>query len=80
MLYIDSRLKRWLSGEFGSVSTKYLQKYLNWFRYKELLKQSTNFIEDFTEKSLQSITTIKCYRAINEEFQKISTLQRKSKL
>ena len=73
---IDSRLKQWLRGRFGGVSTKYLQKYLNWFRAKELLKQSTHFIRDFTDKSLQDIAAINHYKATQHNFEKLCILQR----
>lgn len=73
---IDSRLKRWLRGRFGGVSTKYLQKYLNWFRTKESLKQSINFINDFTDKSLEDISGINKFRAIQSDFEKLCVLQR----
>ncbi len=49
---IDSRLKKWIEYQFGGVLTKYLQKYLNWFKTKERLKQSKEFLKDFTNKSL----------------------------
>lgn len=73
---IDSRLKRWIRGQFGGVSTKYLQKYLNWFRTKERLKDSTAFLENFINQSLQSIEAIKKYNAIQKDFEEISILQR----
>jgi transposase-like protein len=73
---IDSRLKQWLRGRFGGVSTKYLQRYLNWFRAKELLKQSTHFIRDFTDKSLQDMAAINHYNATQCNFEKLCNLQR----
>jgi len=73
---IDSRLKRWLTGRFGGVSTKYLQKYLNWFQTKEMLSQSSTFISDFAERSLQDITAIRKFRSINDQFKKLCILQR----
>jgi transposase-like protein len=73
---IDSRLKQWLRGRFGGVSTKYLQRYLNWFRAKELLKQSTHFIRDFTDKSLQDMAAINYYNATQCNFEKLCNLQR----
>lgn len=73
---IDSRLKRWIRGRFVGVSTKYLQKYLNWFRTKELLKRSTHFISEFTDKSLQDITAINHYNAIQSNFEELCILQR----
>lgn len=65
---MDSRLKNWIGYKFGGVSTKYLQKYLNWFRAKEKLKQSTQFLKDFTNKSLVDVTTRTRYRKINDSY------------
>ena len=73
---MDSRLKRWISGQFGGVSTKYLQQYLNWFRAKESLKQSINFLNDFADKSLKDIAAINQYKAIKSNFEKLCILQR----
>jgi len=53
------------------VSTKYLQKYLNWFRSKEMLKGSANFIEEFTNKSLDNFQGWNLFKAIPVEFEKL---------
>lgn len=66
---IDSRLKRWIEYQFGGVSTKYLQKYLNWFKAKEKLKQSNEFLKDFTNLSLEDNSTYKRFRLINQNYQ-----------
>jgi transposase-like protein len=68
---IDSRLKNWIEYQFGGVSTKYLQKYLNWFKAKERLKQSKEFLKDFTDKSLEDITAHNRYLMINQGYQKL---------
>jgi len=68
---IDSRLKKWIESRFGGVSTKYLQKYLNWFRTKEILKESNNFIEEFTLKSLEDLSAWAKFKAIPDLFQKL---------
>jgi transposase-like protein len=65
---IDSRLKRWIGYQFGGVSTKYLQKYLNWFKAKERLKQSKEFLLDFTNKSLEDITARDRHTMINQKY------------
>ncbi len=65
---IDSRLKKWILYQFGSVSTKYLQKYLNWFKAKERLKRSKEFLQDFTNKSLEDISAHERYRTINQTY------------
>ncbi len=73
---IDSRLKRWLSGRFGGVSTKYLQKYLNWFRAKEILKDYTDYPKEFAQRALADISAIHTYRNTEKAFQQICILQR----
>jgi len=65
---IDSRLKKWIEYQFMGVSTKYLQKYLNWFKTKESLKQSKEFLKDFTRKSLEDINALNRYRLINQSY------------
>ncbi len=71
---IDSRLKKWIENRFMGVSTKYLQKYLNWFRLKEMLKASGNFIEEFTDRSLDNLAAWNSFKAIPEEFEKLMQL------
>lgn len=73
---IHSRLKRWLTGRFGGVSTKYLQKYLDWFRTKEMLGQSTNYVRDFAERALLDTSAITNYRATQIHFENLCILQR----
>lgn len=68
---IDSRLKKWIEYTFNGVSTKYLQQYLNWFKAKEKLKKSKNFLGDFTNKSLEDITAIERYRQINQSYKEL---------
>jgi transposase-like protein len=71
---IDSRLKKWIEYQFGGVSTKYLQKYLNWFKAKEQLKQSTEFLREFVDKSLEDITARNRYMMINQNYQDLLNL------
>ena len=71
---IDSRMKKWIESRFVGVSTKYLQKYLNWFRSKEMLKGSFNFIEDFTQQSLDNSKAWDSFKAIPEDFEKLIQL------
>ena len=59
---LHNRLKRWISQEFWGVSTKYLQKYLNWFRYKEEFKNDPNFVGKFSTKVIENIKTQYNYR------------------
>jgi len=71
---IDSRLKSWIEYQFGGVSTKYLQKYLNWFKTKEKLKQSKEFLKDFTNRSLEDITARNRYMMINQGYKELLEL------
>ena len=64
-------MKKWIENRFIGVSTKYLQKYLNWFKAKEMLKTSPDFIKDFTNSTLEDITAWKRFKAIPEEFEKL---------
>lgn len=71
---IDSRMKKWIENRFMGVSTKYLQKYMNWFRYKEMLKGSVNFTEKLTSQSLESLTAWKTFKSIPNDFEKLIQL------
>jgi len=73
---IDSRLKKWIEYQFGGVSTKYLQKYLNWFKAKEKLKASKDFLMEFANKSLEDTTARNRYKRTDqwyEEFMQLTT-------
>ena len=77
---IDSRLKKWIGYRFSGVSSKYLQKYLNWFKAKERLKNSKEFLKEFTNRSLEDTMALERYRQINQSFEKLVKLPRKIKL
>lgn len=68
---IDSRLKKWIEYQFCGVSTKYLQLYLNWFKTKERLKKSKEFIKDFISMSLEDIAAKERFRKINMDYQQL---------
>lgn len=70
---LASQFKRWLNKNFISVSTKYLQNYLSWFKMTQILNE-TNTLENFISYSLQDIDTF--YRAKNVEnnYQQFLTL------
>jgi transposase-like protein len=72
---IDMRLKKWIENDFNGVSTKYLQKYLNWFRIKEALKNSKHFIKDLKVMTTLDIQALRRFKLINENYQ---TLLQKS--
>ena len=68
---IDSRLKKWIEYQFGGVSTKYLQKYLNWFKAKEKLKESKDFLKEFANKSLEDTTARNRYKLIAQGYEEL---------
>lgn len=68
---IDSHLKRWLSGRFYGVSTKYLQNYLNWFRTKSQLRNSSNFMKEFAEIALDDVTASNSFKRIAADFERL---------
>ena len=62
-----SRLKGWINGIFKGVSTKYLQKYLNWFRFIETFKNDS-FFENIINKSMVDISSWSRFKRIEEEY------------
>lgn len=71
---IDSRMKKWLGYRFMGVSTKYLQKYMNWFILKEKLKGSANAREEFARHSLENGDAWRSFKAVPKEFKKLVQL------
>jgi transposase-like protein len=71
---IDSRLKKWLGNQFIGVSTKYLQKYMNWFKSKEILKNSLNYNKEFAQQSLENVNAWVTFKAIPTQFEKLMQL------
>lgn len=69
-----SHLKNWIDKKFWGVSTKYLQKYMNWFRAKELLKGSTNFLEEFIKLTVVDDKAYCRYRNTTYDFYKLLQL------
>ena len=68
-------MKSWIHEKFIGVSSKYLQKYLNWYRFKETTKGNANFIEEIINKSTTDIKARETYGKILEDYQKIQKLQ-----
>jgi len=65
---MHNRLKRWLNGRFWGVSTKHLQGYLNWFRMKEVLKQTGQPLNEMANKTIMDIKAYARYCDINKEY------------
>ncbi|CAG5079906.1 IS1595 family transposase [Parvicella tangerina] len=53
----DGRFKSWIKSSFSSVSTKYLNNYLNYFKVLKFILDSDNKVEDFIKKSLKDDST-----------------------
>jgi transposase-like protein len=68
---IDSRMKKWIEYRFMGVSTKYLQNYMNWFKSKEMFKNSPNPNEEFTRQSLENVNAWKSFKTIPQKFEKL---------
>jgi transposase-like protein len=70
-----NRIKKWIDHRFWGVSTKYLQQYMDWYRIKELLKNSNNFAKDFLISTTKSINAQLKYKNIESFYQnQLSTL------
>lgn len=66
------RVKKWIDNRFWGVSTKYLQQYLNWYRMKELLKNSTHLAKDFSVKTTEDITASLKFKQIQHNYEKLN--------
>jgi len=65
---IDNRLKKWIENRFWGVSTKYLQKYLNWFKIKERLKNSNEYLKEFSYKIIEDNSTWLRFKNIEKNY------------
>ena len=63
----DSRLKTWIDRKMHGVATKYLQSYLNWFRFKEKYKD-TEIITKMINSALDSTGHMN-FRNIEAEYE-----------
>ncbi|WP_432410946.1 IS1595 family transposase [Rasiella sp. SM2506] len=63
------RLKRWIKENFSSVSTKYLQNYLNYFLMLEILKDDSNMKDKWWNFMLSDNETFGRNRKSEEEYQ-----------
>lgn len=70
---ITSDFRKWVSGNFNNVSSKYLQNYLFWYKINQVIKldKKDNEVEKFLEYSLKDTKTIKRKNNIETEYQKI---------
>ena len=66
----DGRFKKWIKYHFSSVSTKYLNNYLGYFKMLFfVLKDSGKKMEDFLRFSLTDITSNVRFRNIESQYQ-----------
>jgi transposase-like protein len=70
-----NRLKKWVDQRFWGVSTKYLQQYLNWFRIKEVLKGSKQFVKEFAQISIQDVKAYQRYSMIEFRYNQLLSTQ-----
>ena len=68
---LHSRIKIFLNIRRKGVSTKYMQKYLNWQKIKDKFKDSNKWIKTVLLFSLQQIDARKIYCNIQNDFNKI---------
>lgn len=71
---LHNGVKKWIDNRFWGVSTKYLQKYMNWYRIKEQLRGSSNYTVDFTKLTLTDTTSNERYRRIGRDYFKLMQL------
>ena len=69
------RVKKWIDEKFWGVSTKYLQQYLNWFRLKEILKQSRQPVKEFAEKTMQDISAYQRFGQLDRRYSELISTQ-----
>ncbi|TXD49530.1 IS1595 family transposase [Polaribacter sp. IC063] len=68
---LHSRMKNFFNYQFRGVSTKYLQKYLNWQMIKDQFKDSTQWIKTMLTRSLQRADALNIYKNIEKNYLKI---------
>jgi len=68
---LHNGVKKWIDNRFWGVSTKYLQKYMNWYRMKEQLKGSPDFLSEFAKLTMVDATASKRYRKIADQYSKL---------
>ena len=68
---LHSRMKNFFNYQLRGVSTKYLQKYLNWQKIKDQFKNTTQWIKTMLTISLQKADAIKIFKNIENDYRKI---------
>lgn len=68
---LHSRMKNFFNYKLRGVSTKYLQKYLNWQRIKDKFKDVNQWVKTMLTISLQRPDALKVFQNIEMEYSKI---------
>lgn len=68
---LHSRLKKFFNIQRKGVSTKYLQKYLNWQKIKDKFKDSDSWIKAVLLFSMQQPNALKIFHNIQNEYDEI---------
>jgi len=68
---LHSRMKNFFNSKLRGVSTKYLQKYLNWQKMKDEFKDTTQWIKTMLAVSLQRADAIGIFKNIEKDYLKI---------
>ena len=68
---LHSRLKTFCNVKLKGVSTKYLQKYLNWQTIKDSYRKESNWVVTFLKYSMKRSNAIKIYNNIQTDYDKI---------
>lgn len=69
-----NRIKKWLSGTFWGVSTKYLQQYLNWHAVKERIKSERDIDKAFAQQIL-GVGALQRFAEIQRNYEKLISTQ-----
>ena len=68
---LHSRMKNFFNYKLRGVSTKYLQKYLNWQRIKDKFKDVTQWVKTMLTISIQRSDALTIFKNIEREYSKI---------
>jgi len=68
---LHSRLKNLLNINYKGVSTKYLQKYLNWQKIKDKFKNETNLVKTLIQYSMKQANAMNIYKNIQSDYDEI---------
>jgi len=70
-----NKLKKWIDQKFWGVATKYLQQYLDWYRVKEILKDSREVVKEFSKRAAQDAGAYQRYKDIPIKYEMLLSSQ-----